>query len=124
MFYHRKKHARTLGKSATLMIATVMASLTFGSVAIIFAGPADASAQETVQSKIVRYGDLNLANEQGRTALDLRIRRAAKTVCSVNGAPIIPYSKVRQCVKATHSKAWAVAQQRINNHRLAARSAE
>jgi UrcA family protein len=125
MFNPQKKQPGPTGKRATLMIVAVcMTALNIGSVSAIFAGPAHASTQETVRSKIVRYGDLNLASEHGRTALDQRIRRAAKQVCSVTGTPTIPYSKKRKCVQAAHSKAWAVAQQRISTYRLAVRSAE
>ncbi len=124
MLYPQTNQRKAITKRATLMMAAITTGLTMGSVSVIFADPAHASSQETIQSKIVRYGDLNLASEEGRVALDRRIRRAAKQVCSVAGAPIIPYSKTRKCVQGAHSRAWAIAQQRISSFRLALHSAE
>jgi UrcA family protein len=130
MLYPQKKQPKTISKRATLMIAAVTTGLTIGSVSVIFADQAHASSREpassyeTVQSEIVRYGDLDLASEQGRTALDRRIRRAAKQVCSVTAIPIIPYSKTRKCAHDAHSRAWAVAEQRISRFRVAVSSAE
>jgi UrcA family protein len=122
--YPYKKNSQPAGKRAALFIlATCMTTLTVGTTSAIFAEPAYASPQETVRSKTVRYGDLNLASPQGRAALDRRIRLAAKQVCEVIGLPaIVQRRQVRTCTEAAHSKAWASAQQRINDTRFASRS--
>ena len=56
-------------------ITTAIAALSIGALAIIPAAHANG-----VQ---VRFNDLDLSTQAGRAALDLRIERAARSVCSV-----------------------------------------
>jgi UrcA family protein len=124
MLYLKNKKPGATGDRATMLVmAACMTGMTVGSVSAIFAAPAHASAQDMVQTRIVRHGDLNLASQNGRAVLDQRIRRAAKSVCTQTGVPAILQRKhVRACAEAAHSKAWATAQQRIDKVRLAVRS--
>jgi UrcA family protein len=112
-------------KRATLIIlALITTSLGVGTVSPIFADPAHAATEGEVRTRIVRYGDLNLASKEGRDTLDRRIRRAAKAVCSAgSNLPLGPYSRMKACTEATHRNAWAIAEQRIDNYRLAVRMA-
>lgn len=124
MLYTDKKVTSKPAKRATMMVIAIsMTILGVGSVSGIFAGPAYASTQQPeARKQIVRYRDLNLASAQGREILDRRIRRAAKQVCTDVGTPaVLHYRKVRKCAEAAHSKAWASAQKRFSNQRLAAR---
>jgi UrcA family protein len=121
----KEKAQRDRDRATMLIMAACMTGMTVGAVSAIFAAPAHASTQDSVKTRIVRHGDLNLASQDGRAVLDQRIRRAAKHVCSVTGVPsILQQRKVRICTEAAHSKAWATAQQRIDKVRLAVRSSE
>ncbi len=57
-----------------------------GACLIAAAGPA--AAAEAPRASVVHYSDLDLAHAPGRSALEFRIRAAARTVCAngINGA--------------------------------------
>jgi UrcA family protein len=126
MLYPHDKHSGTASKRATLMIiAACMTSLGLGGVSAMLPAPANAATQSDFRVKLVHYHDLDLGSKDGRERLHLRIRRAAKQVCSAQGvASVIQNRKVRECTEAAHDRAWASAQQRINKHRLAVRIPE
>jgi UrcA family protein len=119
--YSHKKKAETACKRATLFIlGACLTGMAVGGFPHIFAKTAHASTRQDVQKRIVRYGDLNLASEQGRAALDQRIRRAAKQVCIIVGTPaILQRRKMRTCAETARSKAWAGVEERMRNIRLA-----
>lgn len=121
MLYQVRQAPKKLAKRATQMImAASTAGLCVGVTPAMFPQAAHAAKYEEVRTKIVRYGDLNIASAKGQEALAQRIRRAAKQVCDVVGtASILERRKIRNCVDAAHSEAWAIAQQRIGNYRLA-----
>jgi hypothetical protein len=48
---------------------------------------APASAELTVQHRLVPYADLDLTTAQGQARLDARLRRAASAVCATNTGP-------------------------------------
>ncbi len=61
---------------------------------------APAAAAPAATSKTVSYGDLNLANAQGRAALDARIKSAARSVCSTGSNGLQARTSETLCIKA------------------------
>lgn len=51
--------------------------------ALVATAPAHAASNQTEQSQEVAFADLNLASFEGRKRLDVRIKKAARTVCRV-----------------------------------------
>lgn len=62
-----------------------MQSLALALTAAVLAMPA--AAAEDQRSRLVHYGDLDLATAAGQEQLDIRLERAAREVCRVN-APV------------------------------------
>ena len=84
-------------------------SAAFTSLACL-AGAAQAPAAEPagVRSVTVNFRDLNLSTIEGATALYLRIRRAADTVCSDTGTRgLAAYHEWRSCYQAAIADAVA-----------------
>lgn len=75
------------------LLAFAAASAAFG------AAPAPARDSAPVpQSEVVRYADLNLATEAGRSALDRRISLAVREVCgSASDVDVHGKNLVRRC---------------------------
>jgi UrcA family protein len=124
MLYPFTSKTRTSARRATRIFKVAcIASLYVSGVSNMLAQPAYATTGDEVRTKIVRYGDLNLASTQGQQVLEQRIRRAAKQVCDMGGiVSIVQHRKIRLCAEAAHNKAWTIAQQRIGNYRLAVRA--
>jgi UrcA family protein len=59
-----------------------MQSLALALAAAVLAAPAVAA--DEAPSVAVRYGDLDLSNEDGQRQLDLRLERAAREVCGLD----------------------------------------
>ena len=64
-------------RTSFIFLASV---LTAGSILVGTASPAIAAAPE-VETRIVRYADLDLGSTAGRAALDRRIAGAVRAVC-------------------------------------------
>ena len=60
--------------------------------------PAEAAPAARVQA--VRYADLNLADAGGRSALDARIKQAARAVCSTGSADLRARTEEARCIRA------------------------
>ncbi|QXQ08011.1 UrcA family protein [Sphingosinicellaceae bacterium] len=58
-----------------------------------------AAATAAPMSKTVSYADLNLANAQGRAALNARIKSAARSVCKVDGRDLQARTSETRCIK-------------------------
>jgi UrcA family protein len=123
MLYPVTSKTRTFAQRATRIFKVAcIASVYVSGVSNMLAQPAYATTGDEVRTRIVRYGDLNLASIQGQQVLEQRIRRAAKQVCDMGGiGSIVQHRKIRLCTEAAHNKAWAIAQQRIGDYRLAVR---
>jgi UrcA family protein len=122
---HQIGHARKMPakRPTQIIMAASIFALSIGIAPPIFSQAAHASRYEEVRTKIVHYGDLNLASVEGQQVLGQRIRRAAKQVCDVVGiASTLERRKMRKCADAAHSNAWAIAQQHIGKYRLAVRA--
>lgn len=114
---------RTLAKyrNRRFAVASLLGLIIGGTVSLL-APPVHAAPSNAARTKIVRYGDLNLGTTQGQQVLDQRIRRAARHVCDMTGAvSILQRREIRRCEDAAHSQAWAIAQKRIGDYRLAVR---
>ena len=76
--------------------------LLFASAFVLTLSSLPAAASDTIitQSKVVRFGDLNLASDDGARTLYGRITGAARAVCSGadSGAPF-GRSEYRKCIK-------------------------
>lgn len=111
-----KKHG------AFLLLALTTTSAGVGFISALMPLPAHAQDEPFERNRIVRYGDLNLASQQGVDTLRLRIHRAAKSVCSTDGiANVANQRQIRQCIAEANVNAWAVAERRIEGRRLASR---
>lgn len=111
-----KKHG------ALLLLALTSTSAGVGFISALMPLPAHAQDEPFQRNRIVRYGDLNLASQQGVDTLRLRIHRAAKSVCSVDGiANFASRRQIRRCIDDANASAWAVAERRIEGRRLASR---
>jgi UrcA family protein len=123
MFYRVTENMSSSAKRATRLSTFVQhASLAIIGALAMLVQPAFASSDDEIRTRIVRYGDLNLSSVKGQQALEQRIRRAAREVCDINGiVSIAQHRKIRLCTEAAHNKAWAIAQQRIGDYRLAMR---
>jgi UrcA family protein len=68
--------------------------------ACLIAGTAHAASPDAAPSVAVRYGDLNLATEQGANTLYARVAAAARQVCAADGLDIRnlqAYAAARSC---------------------------
>ena len=91
--------------TARTAIATV-GTLFFAGVCLIGA-TAPAAAQPVAQTKLVSYGDLNLASASGRKVLDSRINRAAHNVCFNGGNDVASLVAADRCIEAARADAKA-----------------
>ena len=80
------------------LTSAVGAALIATACLTVAVAPAAAAAAAT--SKTVSYGDLNLANAQGRAALDARIKSAARSVCKTDSSGLQARTSETQCIKA------------------------
>jgi UrcA family protein len=98
-----------------LTAAGVLAACLIGAAgSALAASPTDGGAAVKVA-----YGDLNLASDQGNSALYARITAAARQVCFANGVDIrdlARYAEARSC----EARAIAQAVQAVHSPRLAA----
>ncbi len=96
----------TTNDSLIRTIAGTFGTLIFaGACLVAAAGPA--AAQETSQSKVVSYSDLNVGSTQGRNALDARIKAAAHSVCNVGAHDLISRSQEIRCYNEAVANARA-----------------
>lgn len=74
--------------------------------------PVAAFAASGQQSMIVKTDDLNLASEEGRKTLSLRIHRAARALCEGAVLEELPQTirMERKCIKDARSNALAAAE--------------
>ena len=107
--------SRALHIGARVRTATAFA-LIAACVAVSAAGSARAASVADAPALKVRYGDLNLATEQGSLALYARIQAAAQQVCapddirdlrSVAAARSCRQQAIAQAVQAVHSPVLA-----------------
>ena len=61
--------------------------------------PAAASDAMATKSQVVRFGDLNLANDEGARTLYGRITLAARRVCAGADEGLFGKSEYRKCIK-------------------------
>lgn len=78
------------------LFATASIALTAGIVAASAAPAAASVPTETAPQTVVRYADLNLADQGGRADLDARIRAAADTVCPSESATDVAVMQCRR----------------------------
>ncbi|MBA4760118.1 UrcA family protein [Sphingosinicella sp.] len=64
-----------------------------------------AAAEPTTEAtRVVSYGDLDLATHEGRRALDRRIGIAVRSACgTASSADLVGKREVRRCREATHA---------------------
>lgn len=74
----------------------MMKTILIGALAIAASVPATAQ----VETRLVRYDDLNLTSQAGMQRLEQRIRSAARAVCSVSTARVAvgEVARTRECV--------------------------
>jgi len=88
-------------RSTTFFAALAVAAATAATVSF----PAQA-AEVTQTSAEVRYGDLDLASQDGAQALKARVIRAAKQVCSADGDKSLKaLSQSESCTKVAIARA-------------------
>jgi UrcA family protein len=123
MLYPTKNNMQAAALIATpTLMAICVIGLSVAAATPASANAAFASADEEGRTKIVRYGDLDLASTKGVKILQRRIRLAAKEVCASEGiVSILQHRKIRKCADAAHDNAWASVHQRIGDTRLAVR---
>jgi UrcA family protein len=87
---------------------------TFFLLALLIGGgagePAWASPDSSDPIATIRYNDLDLGSASGKAALDARIKRAVRNVCSVPGPKTIENN---QRVTACMDQAWKNAARQI-----------
>lgn len=116
---HGKQSATFGQRIATLIAAMCISTLGITGISEVLCPPAHASAQVNTRTKIVRYHDLDLASDRGRSVLSRRISKAAKYVCADVGINAVINQKVnRACAKAAYSKAWSSVEQRMSSNEL------
>ena len=77
-------------------------AITFAIAALVAAIPSSAIASDEPPTEKVRYGDLNLATEEGVEALDRRLDRAVKRVCGeAHTRDLITQRAIRECERTT-----------------------
>ena len=91
--------------TARTAIAAV-GTLFFAGVCLIGA-TAPAAAEPVSRTKMVSYGDLNLASASGRKVLDSRINRAAHNVCFNGGNDVASLVAADRCIDAAKANAKA-----------------
>ena len=104
-----------VGRASAAFILAVAAGA--GTIATASASPAPAAAADAdVPSAVVRYGDLNLATEQGVKTLYRRIAFVAKQVCpdgesrgleNLNRARTCQQEAIGRAVNAVHNERLA-----------------
>ena len=103
----------------TLIPAAIVACTAF-----VTAAPAQAQAQpdDGARSMVIRYDDLNLRSDAGRTAVRRRIAAAAHEVCDMPGksADLSIQSLELACIRETIARAQ-VSFDRQSNLRVASR---
>lgn len=83
---------------------TFLAALAAAATAATMSFPAYAA--EVGKTAEVRYDDLNLVSAAGAKALTVRVERAAKRVCAVNGDRSLDMAvKARACTRIAIAKA-------------------
>jgi UrcA family protein len=86
------------------LLAIAAAAVAFGAAP----APARDSAPVPAQIRIVRYADLDLATQAGRSALDRRLAFAVREVCgSASDADLHGKNVVRRCLAQTARAASA-----------------
>jgi len=65
----------------------------------LFGATAPAVAAEAPRVAHVSYGDLNLASDEGRSALDSRIKSAARAVCLEGGRDVRSLTEEARCIR-------------------------
>jgi UrcA family protein len=104
---HSRRALKTIGAFAALLVGAGAAG------SALAASPANAA------TLTVAYGDLNLASDQGNSALYARITAAARQVCAADRVDIRDlgrYAEARSC----EARAIAQAVQAVHSPRLAA----
>ena len=80
------------------LIGTIGTALFAG--ACLLAATAPAVAQDAPRARTVSYSDLNLSSAQGREALTLRIKQAARTVCDTGLDDVSARTEEARCIRA------------------------
>lgn len=68
--------------------------------ACLLAATAPANAAEAPRAQAVSYSDLNLSSAQGREALELRIKQAARNVCFTGSDDVRAKTEEARCVRS------------------------
>lgn len=120
MLYSSVKRAILFGTSAILAAAVFVGA----SVAPAAAEPVLVTGQRAVApealTKVVKFGDLNIATEAGEKRLLRRVRYAVDTVCPSFEVSLIPTNEERSC----RDFAWSGARTQIASALAGARSGE
>ena len=70
----------------------------------LWALPAAAEPVSSQTTRVVSYGDLDLATHEGRRTLDRRIGVAIRSACgTASSADLVGKREVRRCREATHA---------------------
>ncbi|MFA7441448.1 MAG: UrcA family protein [Sphingomonadaceae bacterium] len=91
----------------------------FAGVALL-AMPVGAQTLDGQAVRSVGYADLNLATPEGRAALDMRIARAARTICAADPAfnsASMAHARAK-CEAETRDSTRAAVKAAINRHRV------
>lgn len=88
----------TANESVSRTVIGTIGTALFAGVCLL-AATAPAAAQEAPRAKAVSYSDLNLSNAQGREALDMRIKQAARNVCENGSDDVRARTEEARCVR-------------------------
>lgn len=103
--------AKLFATSSDTVLRTVAG--TFGTAlcagVCLLGATAPAEAAPAPRAQAVSYADLNLAHASGRSALDARIKQAARSVCSTGASDLRARTDEARCIRA----AVAGAQTRV-----------
>jgi UrcA family protein len=115
-----KKNIRSSRRLALMLtLASVATGTTFVGTVVALPSPAHAAQPEGFKSEMVRYRDLDLANEEGAAMLRKRIYRAARRVCNDNGSPLVSHHRLQKaCIKETARNGYAQADRKIAQYRV------
>ncbi|MFZ4690027.1 MAG: UrcA family protein [Polymorphobacter sp.] len=93
----------------TNALRTVLGTLgtVIGAGVCLMAATAPAQAAGAPRATTVSYNDLNMASSQGRGALDMRIKQAARSVCENGTNDVRGLTDEARCVRTAVASAQA-----------------
>ncbi len=94
----------TIGNTTLRTIFGTVGTVICAGVCLV-AATAPAQAADAARMTTVSHIDLNLANDQGRDALDTRIKSAARSVCATGSGDVRARRDEARCVREAISQA-------------------